>query len=134
MSKFVSVARLSRVDSQELFIEFCHYLSELHTPQEIAAAIGDLLTAQEVTMVAKRLKIAIFLIEGSNYAFIRSRLKVGNSTIARINLWLREAGEGFRMLYERGRKYRGKHRPPSAAEREWRRFRRRYQLYFWPQI
>ena len=134
MSKYSSRNRLSDTAAGEIFIQFCRYLSELRSPHEMAQAFGDLLSKQEVAMIAKRLQIAIHLIDGHKYYDICKQLKTSPVTIARINLWLQEAGEGFRLLYERGAKYRIKKRESSKREQEWSRVRRRYPMYFWPQL
>ena len=134
MSKFSRQSKLSPRDSEQLFVEFCRYLSELHTPEEIAKAFGDLLSKPEVIMVAKRLKIAVLLMSGMKYADIRGRLRTSQPTIARVNLWLQESGEGFRLLYERGRKYRKKPVQTHVWGSEWRRIKRKYPLYSWPQV
>ncbi len=86
---------------EELMIYFCQALSSLKNTKETAKFLTDLLSAQEAEMLAKRLKIAKRLAEGKKYDEIRQELKVGFSTIARVNTWLNLSGEGFRMVIER---------------------------------
>lgn len=63
--------------------------------------IFDLLTPTERIMLAKRLAIAAFLIEGLPYHAISEMLKVSTSTIGRVNLWLKTAGDGYRLVIEK---------------------------------
>jgi TrpR-related protein YerC/YecD len=132
------MARYSRISNRErgeLLEDFCEAISVLKSPQEIMNFITDLLTRQEIIMLAKRIKIAKLLIEGKTYRDLESLLKVSHGTIAKVNQWILEAGEGFRLIAERTKKEKPK--PESSwdlAMRDWRRFRRSHPLYFWPQL
>lgn len=124
--------KLSNQEKENLLQEFCEAISVLNTPQEIMNFLTDLLTSQEVIMLAKRIKAAKFLIEGKNYKEIQESLKMGQSTIAKVNQWLMESGEGFRIIASRTKK-----KEPekiSAAKQEWRKTKRRYPIAFWPQL
>lgn len=128
-------SRISNEEREELLKEFCETLSVLKSPQEIMNFLIDLLTKQEIIMLAKRIKIAKLLIEGRNYRNIEGLLKVANSTVSRVNQWLMEGGEGFRLITERTQKKKPK--SPTSwdyAMEDWRKFRRRYPLMFWPQL
>ena len=105
---------------------------------EVAKVLGDLLSDQEIQMIGKRLQIAKLLLSGSKYADIKEELRVSQPTIARINLWLQQSGEGFRLLIQKGI---GKKNvkipawePFPEAHGEWAQLKRRYPLYFWPQL
>ena len=101
MAKFNRFSRLPTEEYQELMIYFCQALSSLKNTREVAKFLTDLLSAQEAEMLAKRLKIAVLLAQGKKYDEIRQELKVGFSTIARVNVWLNLSGEGFRMVIQR---------------------------------
>jgi TrpR-related protein YerC/YecD len=101
MAKFNRFSRLPPKEFEELMIYFCQALSSLKNTKEAAKFLADLLSAPEAEMLAKRLKIAKRLAEGKKYDEIRRELKVGFSTIARVNIWLNLSGEGFRMVIER---------------------------------
>jgi len=127
--------RISNKEREELLEEFCKALSVLKNPQEVMNFLTDLLTREELIMLARRIKIAKLLIEGKDYREIEGLLKVGTPTIARVNRWLSEGGEGFRLIAERTEKEKPK--APSSwnyAMQDWRKFRRRYPLMFWPQL
>lgn len=135
MAKFSRVSKLAKKEQQELLVEFCEALASLKNAQEAAKFLTDLLSPQEVEMLAKRLKIAELLLKGWEYQLIREELKVGFSTIARVNIWLQMAGEGFKMVLARKKK-----KPQGPTEEDiynqfsWYNFKRRYSQYFWPSL
>jgi len=127
--------RISNKEKEELLKEFCEALSVLKNSQEVMLFLTDLLTREELIMLARRIKVAKLLIGGKDYREIGSLLKVSSPTIARVSHWLAEGGEGFRTIAERTKKEKPK--PPSSwdlAMGDWRKFRRRFPLMFWPQL
>jgi len=128
-------SKLAKKERQELILDLCRALCTLRKPEEAAEALTDLLSAKETETIAKRLKIAELLVKGNNYQTIRGALKVGYSTIARVNTWLNLSGEGFKILLTRK-----KHSPAAVSDEErydpysWHNIKRRYTLYFWPQL
>lgn len=135
---YIIMRKYSKIPTKEkekLLMEFCEAISVLKNPREIMNFVTDLLTKQETIMLAKRIKIAELLIEGKNYRDVEGVLKVGQGTVARISQWLAEGGEGFRLIAERTKKE--KPEPKTSwdlAMGDWRKFRRRYPLMFWPQL
>lgn len=128
-------SKIPKRERENLLMEFCEAISVLKNPQEIMNFITDLLTKQEIIMLAKRIKIAKLLLDGKNYRDVEGTLKVGKGTVARVSEWLREGGEGFRLVTERTKKEQPK--PPSSwdlAMQDWRKFRRRHPMMFWPQL
>lgn len=77
--------KISKSEIEELLQELCQAIYVLKNPQEIMNFISDLLTKRELIMLSKRIKIAKLLLEGRNYSEIQEFLKVGTSTIARVN-------------------------------------------------
>ncbi len=128
-------SKLSSQERKELFLDLCRAIALLQTPKEVADALTDLLSAKEVETIAKRLQIAAYLVEGKDYQTIRSLLKVGFSTIARINTWLNLSGEGFKIMLSRKKK------PEKEINIEdrfdpysWHNIKRRHSIYFWPEL
>lgn len=101
----------------------------------MAKFLTDLLSPQEIEMLAKRLQIAEYLLKGEQYTDIRAKLKVGFSTIARVATWLGLSGEGFKLVLSRKRPPKKevtieeKYDPFSSYN-----FKRRYTQYYWPQL
>jgi uncharacterized protein YerC len=128
-------SKLTSKERQLLIVDLCHCLSLLRSPEEVATALMDLLSPKEIETIAKRLKIAELLVRGEDYNTIRSQLKVGYSTIARVNTWLNVSGQGFKILLARKRKT---PKQPTDEEKydplSWHNIKRRYSLYYWPQL
>lgn len=128
-------SKLTSTERKQLMVDLCQALSVLKTPDEVADALIDLLTPKEVETISKRLKIAEYLVEGKEYRYIRSILKVGFSTIARVNTWLNISGSGFKVIFSRKKK----EKPQITNEEKydpfsWYNFKRRYSTHFWPQL
>ncbi len=128
-------SKLTPAKRKELILTLCQSLCTLKNSQEVADALSDLLTPKEMETIAKRLQIAEYLVKGDDYSTIRNDLKVGYSTIARINTWLNLSGEGFKIMFKRRAKA-----PAEISDEErydpysWHNIKRRYSLYFWPQL
>ena len=135
MAKFRRKSKLSSQKRQELVITFCQAIKCLHSDEEVAKFLTDLLTPQEIEMLAKRLHIAERLLENKDYENIRAELAVGYSTIARVATWLGLSGEGFKIVLSRIPK---EHRKPNLEEMYdpygSYNFKRRYSQYYWPQL
>ena len=136
MAKFYP-SKFSREEQEELFVCFCEGISRLRSPLEAARFLKDLLSVQEAEMLAKRLKAAELLILGLTYSEIRKILKISNGTIARVHEWLKLSGDGYRLILERmqNEKKTGKSKTDLAGGPfSWRSVKRKYPLYFWPQL
>lgn len=140
MAKFTPHQKLSPEERQRVLLELCQSMVMVHKLEEAAKVLGDLVSEQELFMIAKRLQIAKCLLKGKKYEQIRKELKVSQQTIARVNLWLQQAGEGFRMVMQRGLAEEDMKVPPwkppaGAGEMwgSWAHVKRKYPLYFWPQ-
>ena len=141
MAKYTKYQKLPQDKKQEVILELCHAISMVKTMPDVAKLLGDLFSEQEVQMIGKRLQIAKMLLQDKRYEDIKEELKVSQPTIARVNLWLQQGGDGFRMLMKMGL---GKKKitipawkPPSTAGQSWDSWayiKRRYPLYFLPQL
>lgn len=138
MAKFSRIPKLNKKERQDLLISLCEALATVKKRDEAAQFLTDLLSPQELEMLSKRLAIAKYLIHGKTYGFISEILKVSHNTIARVNAWLTLSGNGFRLVIERtknvskedlGKEFEEKYDPYS-----WHNTKRRYSMYFWPEI
>ena len=128
-------SKLSSQERKELFLDLCSAIAVLQTPKEVADALTDLLSAKEVETIGKRLQIAAYLVEGKDYQTIRSILKVGYSTIARVNTWLNLSGEGFKLMLSRRRKSDNRSDIEDRFDPySWHNIKRRHTMYFWPEL
>jgi len=130
MGKFSNHDKLSKDEQQELFVNFSLALSSVKNPVEAANLIKDLLSEQEAIMLARRLQIANFLIQGYKYREIKAEMKVTDPTIARVQTWLRLYGEGYRTITQRTSKIQS----VETESQNWHSIKKKYPLYFWPQI
>jgi TrpR-related protein YerC/YecD len=137
MAKFTRVSKLSSQEQQKLLIGFCKALVELKTPEEAAQFLKDLLSRQEAEMLAKRIEIARLLIKGHTYGEVGKMLRVSHGTVARVSQWLATSGEGYRLIVSRVK-------PEKTEQQEfvedmekpvsWKNIKRKYSMYFWPDL
>lgn len=133
MAKFPRHPKLSRAETEVIIMDLCEAIASTKDSKEAAQLLTDLLGHQELEMIARRLKIAELLLEEQTYENISKILKVSTTTIARVHTWLQEAGEGYRTVIERTKSRRRdlhkSDRPMKLSS-----IKRKYPLYFWPQI
>lgn len=85
----------------QFYDDFWSAIALLESKQEARNFLFDLLTHTERKMLAKRLQVTIMLIEDDDYQTIKSYVKVGTETIARINNWLNGGAVGLRKIAEK---------------------------------
>ncbi len=141
MAKYTQYQQLPKDKKQQVLLELCHALAMVKTLPEVAKVLGDLLSDQEIQMVGKRLQIAKLLLDKKTYAEVCDELKVSPPTVARVNMWLQQAGEGFRLVIKKGLGQKSMKipdwKPPATAGQmtdSWAYIKRKYPLYFWPQL
>jgi TrpR-related protein YerC/YecD len=108
-------------------------IANLETRDEVKTFFKDLLSESEAIMLARRIEIARYLLEGWSYDKITQELNVGKDTIVRVQVWLssgfggyEKAIEGFeKEMKNRTDRYHGSFEPYSF---EW--IRRKYPLHF----
>ncbi len=97
----VSKSPISKKTERMIRKTFTRSLVDIRSEKEMEKYIFDLLTPTERIMLAKRLAIATFLIEGYSYQKIAEMIKVSTATVGRVNLWLQVAGDGYRSAVEK---------------------------------
>lgn len=90
--------KLSKEDQLDLVFDLINAISLVRLPVETAALLQDLLTASEIKNLGKRLRIAKLLLSGKKQEEIIESLHCSFGTIAKINLWLNQGGEGFKKV------------------------------------
>ncbi|MBU2036945.1 hypothetical protein KJ866_01950 [Patescibacteria group bacterium] len=135
MAKYSNPSKLSSSEQRELLIQLCRVIAKLNSPIEAAKFLKDILTAQEAEMLAKRLKVAERLMAGDTYARISFDFKISPSTIFRIHEWLKISGDGFRLgLAKIAKEKFDKEYFNNSFDSPWRDLKKKFPLYFWPQI
>jgi uncharacterized protein YerC len=130
MGKFTNTSKLSKTEQNELFVRFARVLAAVRSSVEGANLIRDLLSEPEALMLARRLQIAELLNEGYTYAQIKKVMKVSQTTIAKVGTWLQVYGEGYRAVFNRTKTKTS----PSILQSPWKQMKRKYPIYFWPQL
>ena len=116
-------------------VALCRALSTLNKSDEVAEFLLDFLSPKENETIAKRLRIAELLTRGWDYINIRQEVGVGYSTISRVSTWLNLSGKGFKLVLQMKKKD-----PKDLTLKEiydpysWHNIKRRYTLYFWPEL
>ena len=132
LQKTRRIEKLSREDQESLIFDLIHAFTQTHSVGEAAIFLQDLLTKAEMKILGKRLRIAKLLLENMTYDEIAKSLYTSHATVAKIGAWLAERGDGFRKIIEKLPKQR---QIKNWAERsDWDKFKRRYSLYFWPEL
>ena len=133
MAKFSRKPKLDKVQTQDLIIDFCQAIASTKNSREAAQLLTDLLGKQELEMLARRLKVAELLLAEYTYEQIRKTLKISQATIARVQVWLQSSGDGYRLILERTK---GSNQSRFENEKPFKLsgIKKKYPLYFWPQI
>lgn len=90
------IDRLPKHIKDDITFDLIHAFALPKRPTEAAQLLQDLLTKKELANLAKRLRIAKELLSGATQDEITKRLHCGFGTVARVQTWLREGGEGLR--------------------------------------
>jgi uncharacterized protein YerC len=132
LKKTKRIEKLSKKEQESLVFDLVHALVQTQSVSDAALFIQDLLTKSEMRMLGKRLRIAKLLLSGMTYKQIEENLHVGHTTVAKIAAWLAERGDGFRKIIEKLPKKKDEEKWFERSE--WDSFKRRYSLYFWPEL
>jgi uncharacterized protein YerC len=134
MAKYTNHGKMSKDEQEEIFIKFAQTIARIKNPVEAAHFIRDLFSEAEALMVSRRLKIADLLDQNFTYVNIKKVLPVSDGTIARIQVWMQNYGEGFRALLARTRKSDVKNSDPITEPGSWKWVKKKYPMHFWPAL
>lgn len=85
--------------------EQLHFLSKamlhLDTVDEYENFLSDILTNQEIKVVAQRLRVAMLLSEGNTFNSISDKTGVSSVTIERVKQSLLYGEDGYKVIIER---------------------------------
>lgn len=130
MGKYTNQKRMSAGEREELFVRFVKALASVKNSVEAAHFLKDLLSEAEVFMVARRLQVIDLLEDGYTYQQIKKLLKISFGTIAKMQTWYEVYGENFKkILYRTHNKSKKK-----DSHSPWQQLKRKYPMYFWPEI
>lgn len=127
---------ISKSEKYELLNELWSLVALLKTREEIKNFFRDLLSETEEVMLARRIRIARFLLEGKSYENIRESMHTSYVTIAGVHRWLQRGSEGYKNMLPQLEKELEKQRNQQAKTREQRQpftfawLKKRYPLHF----
>ncbi len=126
--------KLTADNQKRLLSEFYKAATLIEDYNEAKAFFRGILTLKERIMLARRLQVAVMLIEGFTYGEIIDTLKVGKSTVANVRKWLSSGGQRYKTIIERLLKYeraaaqkKEKLKDPLSLER----LKKKYSSYYW---
>ena len=93
----VSKQDVDKKIEKKIFKSLYQVLADLKNPGKVEKFLNDVLSETEKTVLAKRLGIAYYLSKNKSYEVIREELKVSSATIANVQKWLEQGGEGLDM-------------------------------------
>jgi TrpR-related protein YerC/YecD len=92
---------LSRSKQEDFVFDLINAFALVKDPLSSSLLIQDLLTASEIKNISKRLRIAKLLLKDNTYDEIREDLRCSDATIAKVNAWLNEAGDGLKQVIKK---------------------------------
>src|SRR3990167_9193929 len=88
----------NRDEELELIFDLINAFRIVKTPTETAFLLKDLLTANEIKNLSKRLRIAKLLLGNETERVIISKIHTSFATIAKVRSWLNQGGEGLKNV------------------------------------
>lgn len=89
-------------EKMALFLDdFWSAVASLESKQEAQAFFNQFLTHTERKMFAKRFQVIMMLLAGFDYTSIKNRVRVTDSTIAKMNNWIEENRETLITIAQR---------------------------------
>lgn len=97
----VKPKQLPQKEFHKLLDDFYSLIVLLETKEEVKNFFKELLSTSEAVMLARRIQIAEMLLAGFTYDEIRSKLKVGFSTIGSVQRWIDTGWDGYFKALEK---------------------------------
>lgn len=93
--------RVSRSLREDLIFDLVNAFGLLKDSKEASQLLVDILTEKEINNIAKRLRIAKYLLGDYTHEEIVDELHCGFGTVARVQSWLESGGDGLRKTIAR---------------------------------
>jgi len=92
--------KLSKTEQENLVFDLINAFALVKNPLSASLLIQDLLTASEIKNLSKRLRIAKLLLDSRTHDDIVTELHCSFGTVAKVSVWLDDAGEGLRSVIQ----------------------------------
>src|SRR3990172_89152 len=93
--------RMTREKQLDLVFDLINAFRLLNNPMDAGLFIQDLLTADEIRILAKRLRIAKLLLNGYTQRQVVDEVKCSFATVTKVNSWLDQKGSGLKKIISR---------------------------------
>lgn len=100
---------LSRSQQEDLVFDLINAISLVKDPLKSSLLLQDLLTAHEIKNISKRLRISKLLLGGKSVREIADEVKCSFATIAKVQAWLSEGGDGLKDVIKKLPQRRGRY-------------------------
>lgn len=97
----VSKTKLNREIEKQIYEIFFQTLADLKRKEDVKIFCRDFFTKTELSVLAKRLAVAMYLEKGRYYDQIKDALKVSSATIASVDKMMNKNSEGFVLALKR---------------------------------
>ncbi len=124
----ISPLKLTEAQEKKLREELFRDLQNLNSEGSLLEILKHLLTPSEIVMMARRMAIAKFLMQGLSFPEIQRKLGVGQDTIVSVDRWLsafRDYRIAMPQMLDASRK---KQPPPAPYSFRW--VRKKYPMHF----
>lgn len=98
---------LSQKERELHFRELFSAIAALEKTQDVENFFRDLMSPDELVMLSRRVQIAKLLLAGKTHIDIIDELKVGSTTIERVDKWLNRGFDGYRSAVRKAKKEKG---------------------------
>lgn len=129
-----SSKKLPKKEVEKMFFELCNAIAQAKTPLKASELLQDLLSYPECEMIAKRLKIAEYLMSGKTYSEISEMMHVSSGTIARVGEWLEQSGSGYRAATQANQSIDVEDAMDRLPVKGVGEIKKRYPMYHWPEL
>jgi TrpR-related protein YerC/YecD len=90
--------KLTNKEKVNLLFDLIHAFKIVRTPEQTALLLSDLLTANEISNISKRLRIGKLLLNGKTHREIADELHCSFVTVSKVRNWLNNGGEGLKYV------------------------------------
>ncbi len=128
--------KLSKKEVEKMFYKLCVVIAKTNNAEDAAKLLRDLLSFTEAEIIAKRIKIAEMLMDDATYQEIIEKLKVGSTTIFKVQEWLKISGDGYRkaIAKTKGKELKKIQKISTYNPEDWMAMKKRFPTYYWPEI
>jgi uncharacterized protein YerC len=132
----VNPKKLNKIETIETLDSLYTAAGSLRGRDAVKLFLRDLLTPSERIMLGRRILIARRILAGQDYSEIKTGLRVGITTIARVHRWLKDEVPGYEQAIAGIERALKRRRVTYESRKMFASLKRKYPLHFllfpWP--